>query len=252
MTHLTSANAGVSFVIPTFREYAFGDSLDYLLDYLRTHEGRRFEILVVDDSDDEGFAQLQAVVDERRRALGSLTTVEVIRGPRRGKGAAVRVGALAARQDFVFLVDADVPVPPRFIAVFLDRLAAGADIVIGERDAGRYAGKPLRHVLARGLLALQTVVVFHGRKFSDTQCGFKAFRADVLRALAKVQATDGGMYDLEYLYAATRRKLRVEHVAVELRGEVRESRINLVRCMVHDPLAIFYFKGRGILGRYER
>jgi glycosyltransferase involved in cell wall biosynthesis len=243
---------GVSIVIPTYKEYTFGDSLDYLGDHLRAHPDWRVEIIVVDDSDDDGFAMLKEAVDARRASLEPQTTIKVLRGPRLGKGAAVRMGALAAREGIVFLIDADIPVFPRFIDVFLERVQRGADIVIGERDPDRYEGNPLRQVLARGLFALQSTVVFHRRLFEDTQCGFKAFRADVLQTLANLQFTEGGMYDLEYLYAATQRRLRVERVRVELRGEVRASRINLFRCIVIDPLEIFYFKGRGMLGYYRR
>jgi len=241
----------VSFVIPTLREYAFGESLDYLIAHLGHLAGHQLELVVVDDSDDDGRAALSVTIDERRSCLPPRVSIRVLGGPRLGKGAAVRLGALETRGDAVFLMDADIPVIPGYIDVFLEHLAAGADLVIGQRDAGRYAGRPLRQILARGLYALQTICVFHERLFSDTQCGFKAFRGDLLRELASLQSTKGGMYDLEYLYAARRRRLRIDQVPVELRGEVRPTRIKLFRCIAIDPLEIFYFKGRGMLGHYE-
>ncbi len=235
-------------IIPTFREATFGESLDYLLAHLQGP----VEILVVDDSDEDGFAKLEADVRERLPRLARGITIAVHRGPRLGKGAAIRMGALAASGDFVYLMDADVPVLPEFIDVFRQKLAEGADIVIGVRDPHRYAGAPLRRVLALGLRALQTLVVFQHATFSDTQCGFKAFDGKVLRSLARLQFTKGGMYDLEYLYAATKRQLRIEQVPVVLRGEVRASRINLLRCVLIDPFEIFWFKGCGLFGYYGR
>jgi glycosyltransferase involved in cell wall biosynthesis len=251
----TRTEPSVTVLIPTYREHAFGECLDYLLDHLDKTPERSVEILVIDDSSPAEHAQLIAAVrdcGERRSRSGPARRIEVMEGPHRGKGAAIRAGAFAAKGSVVFLIDADIPVVPEFIEVFLEKIAAGADVVIGVRDPDRYGGDLVRLALARGLLALQTVAVFHRRMFADTQCGFKAFRADVLRDLAKVQLTEGGMYDLEYLYVAVLRGLRVEQVPVTLRGEVRATRINLLRCVTMDPGEIGYFKLRGMLGYYRR
>jgi dolichyl-phosphate beta-glucosyltransferase len=248
----TRTEPSVSVLIPTYREPAFGECLDYLLDHLDKTPDLAVEILVIDDSSPAEHAQLIATVQERRRRGGPDRRMEVIAGPRLGKGAAIRAGVAAAKGSVIFLIDADIPVVPRFIDVFLERIAAGADVVIGVRDPDRYAGDLVRSALAIGLRALQTVAIFHSAAFADTQCGFKAFRADVLRDMAELQLTDGGMYDLEYLYVAVKRGLRVEQVPVELRGEVRPSRINLLRCILVDPGQIGYFKLRGMLGYYRR
>ena len=247
----TTTEPSVSVLIPTYREHAFGPCLDYLLDHLDQTPERSVEILVIDDSNPAEHAQLIDVVRERSSRPGPTRRMEVMPGPHLGKGAAIRAGVSAARGSVIFLIDADIPVVPSFIDKFLERIDAGADMVIGVRDPDRYAGDPVRRVLARGLRALQTIAVFHRPLFADTQCGFKAFRAAPLRALAKIQLTDGGMYDLEYLYAAVQRGLRVEQIPVTLRGEVRASRINLLRCILVDPEQIGYFKLRGMLGYYR-
>ena len=61
----------VSFVIPTLREYTFGESLDYLLANLDHLAGHQLELVVVDDSDDDGRTALSTTIDEAeyRRAL---------------------------------------------------------------------------------------------------------------------------------------------------------------------------------------
>jgi hypothetical protein len=59
------------------------------------------------------------------------------------------------------------------------------------------------------------------------------------------------MYDLEYLYAAVRRGLVVERIDVTTRAEVRPTRINVLRCIVFDPIDILRLKAAGVLGRYD-
>jgi hypothetical protein len=48
------------------------------------------------------------------------------------------------------------------------------------------------------------------RGMRDTQCGFKAFRGDVARALFSVQRIDGFGFDVEVLRIAQRRGYRIE------------------------------------------
>jgi dolichyl-phosphate beta-glucosyltransferase len=247
-----SAGQLVSFVIPTLREYAFGESLDRLIQCLRGVAGYSFEILVVDDSDPETQAKMEAAIGQRRAGLERAITVRLVAGPHRGKGAAVRLGAQTATGSVIFVVDADLPVSLRHVAEFLEILrATGADVVIGERSRDRYPDVSLRHVLSGGLRLIQKALVFGESRFEDTQCGFKAFRANVLRDLVARQLVDRGMYDLEYLYAATLRGLSVQAVPVEHSPELRPSRINLLACLVYDPIDIVRFKVSGTLGRYR-
>lgn len=241
----------VSFVIPTFREYGFGEALDRLLGYLDALSTVEIEILVVDDSDDETRGKLGLEIARRGTTLKPGITVRMLEGPRRGKGAAVRMGVQRSTGSVVFVVDADLPVPLHHIEEFLETMrTTGADVVVGERPRDRYSDNYLRHVLSRGLWAIQRTLVFHGALFEDTQCGFKCFRGASLRDIVGRQITDRGMYDLEYLYAATQRGLDVQRVAVAGSAEVRPSRINVWRCLLLDPFDIVRFKVSGILGRY--
>lgn len=241
----------LSFVIPTFRENTFGKSLDTLVDFLLEAGPRPTEILVVDDSDDELQQRLRAAIAERAATFPAWITARLIEGPRRGKGAAVRLAARSSKGDVVFVVDADLPVPLRFVDEFLATMdETGADVVIGERPRDRYANNYLRRFVAQTLRTIQQTLVFHGAVFEDTQCGFKAFRGDVLRSIAEAQLVEGGMYDLEYLYAATARHLKVECVDVAINPESRPSRINVWRCILYDPIDIVRFRVAGSLGRY--
>jgi glycosyltransferase involved in cell wall biosynthesis len=176
-------------------------------------------------------------------------------GQRRGKGAAIRQGMLEARGDVVLCLDADVDQKRlELISRFFERIASGeADAVIAERTRrGEYDRGFVRSFLSIGLLVAQRVVVFQSARFFDTQCGFKAWRRDVARELASRQVIDGGMYDIEYLYQAVRRGLRIETIPIEPMAEVRASRINVLRCLVTDPRDLLRIKLRGLLGRYGR
>jgi len=242
----------VTFIVPTLNERHFDVSLDALTEHLAGIADARFEILLVDDSRAEERALLVRWVKERA-SLAPKIEIQIVEGARRGKGHAARLGALRSRGDVVFLMDADLPVPLSHIDEFLGRLRDGdCDVVIGERPKDRSAGKPLRQFLSRALLLLQQGIVFQGQEFEDTQCGFKAFRGEVLRSLATRQITDGGMYDIEYLYMARLDGCKVVRVPVAARPETRPSKIRLWKCAYTDPVALLRIKATGIAGKYRK
>ena len=242
----------LSLILPTYQETDLEPSLERLSAAAMAIPDTRTEILIVDDSDEALRERISAWSAAWSQREGH-PTVRVLEGPHRGKGAAVRVGALASTGDVVFVMDADLPIPLEHIQDFLGRMqATRADIVMGERPLGRNTGNPLRFVLSRGLFAFQYLVVFQASLFHDTQCGFKAFRGDALRRMAARQIVDGGMYDIEYLYMAVRMGLRIERVPVIPNAETRPSKINVKRAMVQDPQELVRVKWKGIRGGYTR
>jgi glycosyltransferase involved in cell wall biosynthesis len=189
-----------------------------------------FEVLFVDDSADEHRRQQREAL---ARAQGRVAA-RLIDGARTGKGSAIRAGVRETRGALVFTMDADLPVPLRHIAEFVRHLDDGADMVMAERPLDRRFETWQRFIVSRGLLAIQRALVFHSREFSDTQCGFKAFRGELARDIARGQIVDGGMYDLEYVFDARRRGAKIVRVPIVPNPEIRESRINVWRCFTRD------------------
>jgi glycosyltransferase involved in cell wall biosynthesis len=240
----------VSIVLPTLKEDGIAASLDALAAHV-AELGDAFELLVVDDSPDDYKRRIEDYIAAHQARLAPRVTVRLVAGPRRGKGAAVREGVLASRGDVVFTMDADLPVPLENIARFLALIDDGADVIVGERPVDRNISQPLRFIASRALFALQRVLVFQSRAFDDTQCGFKAFRGDLARRLASRQVVEGGMVDIEYLYAAGHARARFARAAVTSVPETRATKINVKRAIVRDPIDLIRIKWAGIRGRYR-
>jgi glycosyltransferase involved in cell wall biosynthesis len=247
-----SSSPLVSVVIPTLREDQIGQTLTHLGGELGAIDGYAFEILLVDDSAEP----FKKIMDDATAAFNSSFAPKLsakrVDGPRKGKGAALREGARASRGAIVFWMDADLPVPlenvERFLRLFADD---GVDLVVAERPFDRNLSQPVRFVASRALFALQRLLVFHSRAFKDTQCGFKAFRGDLLREIAGKQIVDGGMADIEYLYVAVRAGARAARVGVVPNPETRESKINVRNALLTDPIDLVRIKLRGLRGGYR-
>lgn len=139
-----------------------------------------------------------------RRLREEVPHLSLLSIPERGKGGAMRAGALAAQGSVVFLCDADLSMPPEELAGFLTALEQG-DIVIGSREAPgarRYGEPRYRHLMGRVFNQLVRWLAIPD--VQDSQCGFKAFRAEAARALFSRQIARGFAADVEVLYLARR------------------------------------------------
>lgn len=222
----------ISIVIPILNEPRIAGFVAAVREALH---GRPHEIVLVNDG-----------------APVSVEGAREVEGTHQGKGAAVRQGLLASKGDVVVVIDADLAVLLPQLPRFVDLVAReGYDVVIAEREHEVRERTVLRYVLSYGLLLAQRLFIFQSLRFRDTQCGFKAFRGDAARAIARKQRVDGGMYDIEYLYAAARNGMRIAQVPVGRVAEERPSRIRLLDCLRRDPPALLRVKWRGLTGKYR-
>ena len=213
----------VSIVIPAYNEERrLGATLAAIAGFLQTQPWS-WEVRVVDDgsADDTAGVAERFAAGERR--------VVVQREPHRGKGGAVKAGLLAAAGDFRFICDADLSMPIEEIARFLPPVAPPFDIAIGSREGlrARRIGEPLyRHLMGRIFNRGVQWLVLPG--IEDSQCGFRMFTADAVRAVFPRVTVDGWAFDVEALAIARAQRLRVIDVPIEWHYRA-ESRLNMMR-----------------------
>ncbi len=207
----------LSVVIPAFREVRrLPPNLSRVAEYCDAlHLADGYEVLVVIERGDDG------TLDAAREAAAPFPHLQIIdNGPQRGKGYAVRSGMQRARGQIVVFMDADLSTPLPEVARFLAYFAAHpeADVLIGNRrhegsKIGRAQG-PIRRNLGAVFSKLVRGRVLPGA-WTDTQCGFKAFRAGAAREIFARQTLDGFSFDVEVLALAVGLGLRVADLPVE-------------------------------------
>jgi glycosyltransferase involved in cell wall biosynthesis len=173
------------------------DALAILPEHFQT-----FEIVIVDDGSTDATPRLidRLAADDAR--------VRVIHHPQnRGYGAALRSGFATARGDRILFMDADRQFDIREVAK-LAPLTARYDIIAGYRLR---RNDPWRRV-ALGAAFNTVVKVLFGVWVRDIDCGFKLFRADLLRGL-ELQAP-GALLNTEILALAHRQGATLAEVGV--------------------------------------
>jgi glycosyltransferase involved in cell wall biosynthesis len=167
----------LSFVVPFMNEQ---ETLRELTDRISEAAqacllpGQSFELIFVDDGSTDGSVQ---VVEQLMQEKPYLQLLE-LQG-NFGKSAALAAGFGVASGEVVFTLDADLQDDPKEIPRFLQKIDEGYDLVSGYK-AKRH--DPITKVLPsrvfNGMVRRLT-----GIKLHDVNCGFKAYRAVVLRNL---------------------------------------------------------------------
>lgn len=217
--------ARISVIIPTFNEERRIETAIRTVAAYFAHAGTDYEVVVADD----GSSDHTAVVVRRLRDEGFPVRFLTARA-HRGKGAAVRRGVMASREDFVLVTDADLSTPMEELDNLFEHIGNGGDIAIGSRglsDSRLVVRQPAyREWSGRIFNLLVRMLLLRG--IWDTQCGFKLLRGSTARELFQHCTIDGFAYDVEVLALAIKAGVRVAEVPVSWAHNA-ESKVSVGR-----------------------
>ncbi|GAB4112175.1 MAG: glycosyltransferase family 2 protein [Roseiflexaceae bacterium] len=246
----------LSVVVPAYNEERrLPETLHQILTYLE-QQPYAGEVIIADDGSSDGTAALVEQIASNN------PHIRLLRLDHRGKGYAVRAGALAARGRFVLLCDADMAVPMDEWPRLRQALEQGAHVAIGSREGvgATREGEPwYRHVMGRVFNLIIQIVALGG--FNDTQCGFKALYRSVSDDLFRrvriygddappVQGAAVTAYDVELLFLAVKRGYRVAEIPVLWRyGE--ETKVSALRDSWRNLRDVLRVRFNALRGAYR-
>jgi dolichyl-phosphate beta-glucosyltransferase len=209
---MNSSPLDLSIIIPAYNEeLRLPKALDRIGAYLKARSWRS-EIIVVDDGSSDATVRL---VESYRDMFPELRLLS--NGRNRGKGFSVRHGILEARGEIALFTDADLSTPIEEADKLLVALRERHfDAAIGSRAVDRSLIAVRQSALREraGMLFNLLVRRITGIRFSDTQCGFKAFRRERARVIFQQQRIERFGFDPEILFLARRHGLRVAEIPV--------------------------------------
>lgn len=225
--------AMISIVIPAFNEEKrIGSSLKKLAKFL-SNRPEVFEVIVVNDASTD---RTEEVARSFSNKFSNFRLINLKTSPHGGKGLAVNKGVLAAKGDIVVFTDADFSTPINELDKLLNKLHSGFDIAIGSRALDRTLVKTKQSFIRESIGKIFNLLVrkIIGTQIKDTQCGFKAFNMPVSKDLfEKARIFDFG-FDVELLYLAKRKGLKIAEVPV-IWYNFPESRVHPIK----DSIAMF-------------
>ncbi|HEV2527984.1 MAG TPA: dolichyl-phosphate beta-glucosyltransferase [Thermomicrobiales bacterium] len=247
--------ASLSVVIPAYNE---ADRIEQTLREVVAWANVRTdltEIIVVDDGSTD-----ETVALARDLARGN-AMVRVVAEPHRGKAGTVRAGFGMATGSVVLFTDADLATPIWYADELVARITAGADVAIASREGAgaQRLGEPgHRHIMGRVFNLIVQALLLPG--IQDTQCGFKAFRAEAARGIFAASLLHRSdledprprvtAFDVELLYVARRLGYTIAVVPVVWSAGTG-SKVNPIRDTWINVLDIVHIRLNAWRGRYS-
>ena len=230
----------IDVVVPVLNEaHVLERSIRRLRTYLDVEVPFACRVVIADNGSTDDTAQVAETL------AATLSGVTLVRIPERGRGRALATVWSQSDATVVAYMDVDLSTDLDALMPLVAPLLSGhSDVAIGtrlKRDARVVRGVK-REVLSRGYNTLLRVVL--GARFSDAQCGFKAVRTDVARALLPYVEDTGWFFDTELLVLAERAGLRIAEVPVDWVDDP-DSRV-AIRSTVCDDLKGIARMARGL------
>jgi glycosyltransferase involved in cell wall biosynthesis len=193
------------------------------------------DMILVDDCSTDATARvarnlgLHTIVHEKNRGYG-------------GNQKTCYAEALRRGADIVVMLHPDYQYSPKLVGALTQLVASGHyDVALGSRILGNQAltgGMPLyKYVANRFLTAAENLLI--DQKLSEYHTGYRAFSAQVLRALPLEENSDDFVFDNQMLVQAVYFGFRIGEISCPTRYEPASSSISFKRSVQY---------GFGVLG----
>jgi len=242
----------LSVVIPAYNEAKnLKNGVLKEVDEYLTKQDYPYEVLIVDDGSSDDTVSIV------REQIKNMRGFRVLENPHGGKAITVMTGMLEAKGEAVVFTDMDQATPIKEIEKIFDKFNEGYDIVIGARH-GRKGAPLIRKLMGWGFSMLRGLIL--GLPFTDTQCGFKAFNQEAIKAVfppllgnwrrmkASGAAVNAG-FDVETLYLARKKGFKISEVLVNWR-HVGSERVQAISDSLEALKDMMRIKFSDLKGEY--
>jgi glycosyltransferase involved in cell wall biosynthesis len=166
-------NVSLSFVIPVFNEEESLQTLyQKIVEVMDSISVKEYEIIFIDDGSTDNSWQhiVQLHSQEKKKVRGFKLRRNF------GKASGLALGFAESKGEIVFTLDADLQDDPENIPAFLEKLGSGWDVISGwKKERKDPFEKKIASKVFNFFVSLTT-----GLKLNDMNCGFKAYRNEVL------------------------------------------------------------------------
>lgn len=185
--------------------------------------GHHTEIVFVDGNSTDGT--VEAIQTQIQKYQGQKDIRLIHQGPGRGKGDAVRQGFESAKGDFLFILDADLTVPPQDLIKFYTALSENqGELINGTRLVYPMQDEAMRSLNLFGNKFFSMVFSWLlDQHIKDTLCGTKAISKESYLRLAAGRSFFGDFDpfgDFDLLFGAAKLNFKIVEIPVRYRRRI--------------------------------
>lgn len=189
--------------------------LDEINDYLKK-VNYSWEVIINDDGSTDGSRELIKEFVKQHSGF------KFIKGNHGGKAAGLLNGIKKAKGEIILFTDVDQSTPLKEVEKLLPYYEQGYDVVFGSRGKVRQNFPWYRQLMSWGFRVIRQIFLLRG--VSDTQCGFKSFKAklikdifpqlSILKNTSKATGWTVSAFDVELLFLAEKQGAKLKEVEV--------------------------------------
>ena len=209
----------LSIIIPCYNEKKTIDIiLDRIDQSLKTYKIFNYEILIVDDSSNDGTKEILKNLSNNEKVKIYFHDINL------GKGAAIQTALSYATGDITIVQDADLEYDPfDYDKLLLPFFETNADVVYGSRFLG--GGKFVRihffwHYLANKILTF-ICNLFINLNLTDMETGYKVFKTTALKSIKLEEKTFS--FEPEVTIKLSKKKYKFFEVPISYNGRSYEE-----------------------------
>lgn len=208
----------ISVILPCYNPSDGWSSL--VLDYQKRleAEGHNIELIIVNDGSTRNFTE------EENQLSASSAIKKIGYAENKGKGYALRKGVEAAKGTYILYTDIDFPYTHESFIKVIETLKTGNDVALGIRGKEYYRHVPKSRVYISKFLR-SLIRLFLRIPTDDTQCGLKGFNQKGKEVFLQT-TIHRYLFDLEFVFLSSQKKLKIKTVEVQLRPEIVLSKMN--------------------------
>tara|TARA_B100002051_G_C16717967_1_gene630593 strand:+ start:554 stop:1237 length:684 start_codon:yes stop_codon:yes gene_type:complete len=198
----------ISVIIPCYNEK---NTLEILIDKVKSKCNFEHEIIVVDDFSEDGSREILNNISNKIDKI-------ILNEKNFGKGYSIRKGFENAVGEIIIIQDADLEYDPSDYETLLNPIIEGhADVVYGSRFISAKETRVLYFWHTLGNKFLTTISnMFSNLNLSDMECCYKVFKRDILNRINLQENRFG--FEPEFTAKIAKLDLRIFEVGVKYYG----------------------------------
>lgn len=224
----------LSIVIPAHNEeHRLPPMLEVYAQYFSRKYSDEVELIVVPNFCTDRTAEVAREIGARYPQVKVVEERERV-----GKGGAVMLGAQTADGDLIGFVDADGATPPEAFDDLVQKISLNGCIIASRWMKGSDVSpkQPLSRRVASRCFNLMVRLLF-GLKLTDTQCGAKLFRREIIQPVLSNLGVTSWAFDVDMLFQAKRLGASIREIPT-VWHDVAGSKIRIGRSSVNMFVAL--------------
>ena len=237
----------ISIIIPAYNEEKrIEPTIKRIIEYIKP-KFKNFEIIIVDDGSKDKTIEIISKYQKENKEIKILKNIK-----NKGKGFSVKKGLLEAKYDLVLFSDSDLATPIEELEKLKEKIEKGYDIAIASRNlktSNIVVKQPLyRQFLGKLFPYFVQIIAVSGIK--DTQCGFKMYKEEIAKEIAKKQTLERFSFDVEQLFIAKKYKYKIAEIGVKWIDK-EGSKVNTIKDGIKMLRDLFIIKINNLKGKYD-